>query len=139
MMRHQNTRLETFLSLNWYEVALRFLFTFVAKTSEVLLAAGLVVSTANFLTDGSILASHPAVSIAWAWAQALAIDSSLGVSLSYAWQCIKQEEWIRGVLYGLLTFLLAGVAGGITTIDIVSHALHLPMNDAMAQMGINVA
>ena len=64
-MKHQHGRLETFLSLTWYEVALRFLFTFVAKTSEVRLAAGLVVSTANFLTDGSILAAHPGVSIAW--------------------------------------------------------------------------
>ncbi len=139
MMKRQNSRLETFLSLDWYEVALRFLFTFVAKTSEVLLAAGLVVSTANFLTDGSILATHPDVSIAWAWAQALAIDSSLGVSLSYAWQCIKQEEWIRGVLYGVLTLLLALVAGAITTIDIVSHALHLSTGDAMVQIGINIA
>lgn len=138
-MRSRDTRLEAFLSLAWYEVALRFLFTFVAKTSEVLLAAGLVVSTASFLTDGSILAAHPDVSIAWAWAQALAIDSSLGVSLSYAFQYLKQEEWIRGALYGLLTLLLAGVAGGITTIDIVSHALHLSMNGAMAQMGINIA
>src|SRR6266545_2254803 len=99
MMKGQNARWETFLSLTWYEVALRFLFTFVAKTSEVLLAAGLVVSTANFLTDGSILATHPGVSIAWA--QALAIDSSLGVSLSYAFQCLKQEDWIRGALSGL--------------------------------------
>jgi hypothetical protein len=139
MMRHQKTRLDTFLSLNWYEVALRFLFTFVAKTSEVLLAAGLVVSTANFLTDGSILATHPGISIAWAWAQALAIDSSLGVSLSYTFQCLKQEEWIRGALYGLLTLLLALVAGAITTIDIVSHALHLSTGDAMVQMGINIA
>jgi hypothetical protein len=139
MTRHQNTRLDTFLSLDWYEVALRFLFTFVAKTSEVLLAAGLVVSTANFLTDGSILATHPAVSIAWAWAQALAIDSSLGISLSSAIQYLKQEEWIRGVLYALLTLLLAVVAGAITTIDIVSHALHLSTGNAMMQMGINIA
>jgi len=34
--------------------------------------------------------------------------------------------------------LLAVLAVGITKIDIVSHALHLPINDAMAQMGINV-
>ncbi len=139
MIKRQNVRLEAFLSLNWYEMALRFLFTFVAKTSEILLAAGLVVSTANFLTDGSILATHPDISAAWAWAQALAIDSSLGVSLSYAFQCFKEEEWIRGLLYGLLTLLLAGVAGAITTIDIVSHALHLSTSAAMVQMAINVA
>jgi hypothetical protein len=38
-----------------YEETITFLFTFTAKTSEVLLAAGLVVSTANFLTDGTVM------------------------------------------------------------------------------------
>jgi hypothetical protein len=137
-MKRQTTRLEAFLSLNWYEVALRFLFTFVAKTSEVLLGAGLVVSTANFLTDGNILTTHPGISVAWAWAQALAIDSSLGVTFSYAFQCLKKETWIQGILYGLLMLLLAGVAGAITTVDIVSHALHVSTSDAIMQMGINV-
>src|SRR5579883_1946276 len=107
MRPYHHSRIEAFLSLDWYEIALRFLFSFVAKTSEILLAAGLVVSTANFLTDGSLLATHPDVSVAWAWAQALAIDSSLGVSLASTFQYLKQGAWIKGVLYGLLTLLLA--------------------------------
>jgi hypothetical protein len=139
MTTHHRSRAAAFLSLDWYEVALRFLFSFVAKTSEVLLAAGLVVSTANFLTDGSLLATHPDVSVAWAWAQALAIDSSLGVSLASTFQYLKQGAWIKGLLYGLLTLLLAGVAGAITTVDIVSHALHITTGDAMFQMDLNIS
>lgn len=73
MMKQQNRRMATFLSLEWYDITLRFLFAFAAKTSEILLTAGLVVSTANFLTDGSILTTHPTLSTVWAWAQALAL------------------------------------------------------------------
>lgn len=50
-----HSRLRAFASLTWYEETIKFLFDFSAKTSEVLLAAGLVVSTANFLTDGGRL------------------------------------------------------------------------------------
>ncbi len=139
MKIQRRSRLNAFPSLDWYEVALRFLFSFVAKTSEVLLAAGLVVSTANFLTDGSLLATYPNVSVAWAWAQALAIDSSLGVSLASTFQYLKQGAWIKGLLYGLLTLLLAFVAGAITTVDIVSHALHITTGGAMLQMDLNIS
>jgi hypothetical protein len=137
-MKQHSSRLEAFLSLEWYEIALRFLFTFVAKTSEILLAAGLTVSTVNFLTDGSVLAAYPGVSQAWAWAQAIAIDSSLGVCLRYTFEYLKQHDWIKGVLYGFLTLLLAVVAGAVTMIDIVSHALHISLGTATMQIGVNV-
>jgi len=50
-------RLRSFASLNWYEETIKFIFSFVTKTSELLLAAGIVISTANFLTDGDVM-SH---------------------------------------------------------------------------------
>ena len=71
--------LRAFASLNWYEEAVKFIFNFVSKTSELLLAAGIVVSTANFLTDGDVMSHNKALSDAWSWAQAIAIDSSLGI------------------------------------------------------------
>jgi hypothetical protein len=51
------------------------------KTSELLLAAGIVISTANFLTDGAVMSHNIMLSDAWSWAQALAIESSLGIVL----------------------------------------------------------
>ncbi len=137
-MRKPRPRWDFFLSLEWYDITLHVLFSFVAKTSEVLLAAGLIVSTANFLTDGSILATYPPLSTAWAWTQALAIDSSLGVSFSYAFQYFQRDAWVKAICYLLLTLLLALVAGVITTIDIASHALHIPMSDGMMRMGVDV-
>jgi hypothetical protein len=132
------TRLHAFASLHWYEECITFLFTFTAKTSELLLAAGLIVSTANFLTDGTIMGPTSPLAHAWAWAQALAIDSSLGITFYSIFHCIKQRDWIKALLYSLLTLLLAIVAGTITNVDTFSHAIHTTISDAMAQVGLDV-
>ena len=133
-----NKWLQAFFSLTWYEILLRFIATFIAKTSELLLAAGLVVSSANFLTDGDILGTATFASKAWAWTQALAIDSSLAISFYNTLQCLKHRDWTKFVLYSLLTLLLALVAGTITNVDIYSHAIHATIGAAMKQIGINV-
>lgn len=97
-----------------------------------------MVSSANFLTDGAILGSTTLASIAWAWTQALAIDSSLAISFYYVLQCFKQRDWAKCVLYSVLTLLLALVAGTITNIDIYSHAVHATIGAAMKQIGVDV-
>jgi len=107
MSKYKHSRLEAIHSLEWYELALTVLFSFVAKTSEVLLAFGLIITTTNFLTDGSIMTAHPGLSTAWAWAQSISLDSSLAVCLSYTFQYVRQKDWIKGGLYGLLTLLLS--------------------------------
>ena len=131
-------RLRRFASLKWYEEVITFLFNFAAKTSEVLLAAGLVVSTANFLTDGKVMGNSAGLATAWAWAQALAIDSSLGVTFSSIFASIKQRDWIKVCCYSLLTGMLAIVAGTITNIDTFSHAIHITIANATLQMGLDV-
>jgi hypothetical protein len=136
MITPNKNRLERFLALNWYETALRFVATFVAKTSELLLAAGLVVSTANFLLDGNVL--NNAQATAWAWVQALALDSSLGISFYSVLQCLKQRDWVKFALYTILTGLLTLVAGSITKVDIFSHAVHTTMSSALARLGFDV-
>ena len=130
--------LRTFAALGWYEETITFLFTFTAKTSEVLLAAGLVVSTANFLTDGTVMGHNDQLATAWAWAQAFAIDSGLGITFFSVFTCLKQRDWLKATLYGLLTLLLAVVAGTITNIDTFSHALHTSIASATAQVGLDL-
>ena len=131
-------RLRSFASLKWYEEVIKFLFTLAAKTSEVLLAAGLVVSTANFLTEGKVMGNSAGLATAWSWAQSLAIDSSLGVTFNYVFISIKHRDWIKVFCYGLLTALLAVVAGTITNIDTFSHALHTTIANAITQVGLDV-
>jgi len=137
MAEQRQRRLHNFASLRWYEEGIRFVFTFAAKTSEVLLAAGLTVSTANFLTDGKTMENNN-LATTWARAQALAIDSSLGVTFYYVFMSIKQRDWAKVCCYGLLTLLLAVVAGTITNVDTFSHAIHIPIATAIAQVGLNV-
>ncbi len=138
MRADKPSRFEVFLSLAWYEIFLRFIANFVAKSAELLLAAGLVVSSANFLTDGDVLGMGSVASEAWSWTQALAIDASLGLSFYYVLLCLKQRDWVKFVLYSLLTLVLTGVAGIITDGDIFSHAIHAPIHDAMEMLGIDV-
>ncbi len=119
----------SFATLDWYEETIRFIFNFVAKTSELLLAAGIIVSTANFLTDGDIMSHNKALSDAWSWAQALAIDSSLGIVFMNAFVAVREREKIKAAVYVTLTVLLATVAGLITHFDAYSHASGLPVTD----------
>ncbi len=137
MNSENRQRFEQFLSLAWYETLLRFIATFIAKTSELLLAGGLVVSTANFLTDGHVL-DNPGAAGAWAWVQALALDSSLGISFYYVLQSLKQRDWVKFALYLVLTGLLTLVAGSITNVDIFSHAIHTTMSNALSRLGFDV-
>jgi len=45
---------------------------------------------------------------------------------------------LKALLYGLLTLLLALVAGTITNIDTFSHALHASMTSATSQVGLDL-
>ncbi len=121
--------LRSFASLNWYEETIKFIFNFVTKTSELLLAAGIVISTANFLTDGDIMSHNKSLSDAWSWAQALAIDSSLGIVFMNAYVAVREREKIKAAVFITLTALLATVAGLITHFDALGHAAGLPVTD----------
>jgi hypothetical protein len=121
--------LRSFASLDWYEETIKFIFNFVTKTSELLLAAGIVISTANFLTDGDVMSHNKVLSDAWSWAQALAIDSSLGIVFINAFVAAREREKIKAVVFIALTVLLATVAGLITHFDALAHATGLPVSD----------
>ena len=107
-----------FASLAWYDALIEFLFRFVAKTSEPLLAAGLTISAADYLSHGAVMAGHPAFSLAWAWTQALALESSSGVVFVYALQAFRQADKVKGTIYLALALLLAIVGGGMLLLQV---------------------
>src|SRR5258708_25587925 len=78
-----------FTSLGWYDGFIEFIFRFVAKTSEPLLAAGLVISAADYLSHGAVMVGHSAFALGWAWTQATALESSSGVIFVYS---LRSEE-----------------------------------------------
>ncbi len=127
MSNQDQAPIHTFASLHWYDETIKFIFNFVAKTSELLLAAGVVISSANFLTDGAIMQDHSPLSVAWAWAQALAIDSSLGIVFVNGFQAARERDKIKAAIYFTLTAMLATVAGLLTHFDALAHATGLPV------------
>lgn len=100
-----------FVSLKWLDGSINFVFRFVAKVSELLLAIGIVISAADFLTHGRLMQNNVGLADAWAWTQAIAIESSSGVVLLYALQARKEQDYVKAWLYAVLAFLLALVGG----------------------------
>src|SRR5713226_4547239 len=130
-------RWTAFVSLNWYDGFIEFLFKFAAKTSELLLAAGLIVSAADFLTDGHVMAGNDTLSSIWAWNQAIAIESSAGVILVYGLESRKQRDYVKTGFYAVLGAMLAIVAGIMLYIQIAAHSLTLTEAAATLRLGIN--
>src|SRR6266496_6010532 len=58
-----------FVSLIWLDGSINFIFRFIAKTSALLLAIGIVISAADFLTDGRLMHNNLMLANAWAWTQ----------------------------------------------------------------------
>jgi hypothetical protein len=109
---NSTTRMERFASLDWYDKLIEFIFRFVAKTSEPLLAAGIVYSAADVLSHGQIGSNSLLLGNAWAVTQSVAIESSGGVVLVYGLQSIREKDAVKAWLYLALSILLA-LAGGV--------------------------
>jgi hypothetical protein len=101
-----------FASLNWYDAFIEFLFRFTAKTSEPLLAIGIIYSAAIILSEGALTTHDAFFDAFWAITQAIAIESSGGVVLVYGLQSWRSRDSVKAVLYLVLSALLA-IAGGI--------------------------
>ncbi len=118
----KHPRWQSFTSLKWYDGFIEFLFRFVAKTSEPLLALGLVFSAADVLTKGRLMQSNVMLTDLWAWTQAIAIESSGGVVLVYALLSFRDKDTVKGVLYVILASLLAIVGGMMLYSQLMSNA-----------------
>jgi hypothetical protein len=117
-----------FLALDWYDSLIEFLFRFVAKTSEPLLAAGLVISAADFLTSGALMRDNQAFSMAWAWTQALAIEASSGVVFVYALHSFRQQDQLKAWLYLVLSLLLALTGGAMLLFQLIANTTGMQEN-----------
>ncbi len=115
------------ISLIWLDGTINFIFRFVAKTSELLLAIGIVISAADFLTDGRLMHNNLILSDAWAWTQAIAIESSSGVVLMYALQSFKEKDKVKGWVYTILAAMLALVGGVMLLTQIVLNTTGINM------------
>lgn len=104
-------KLHKFASLAWYDACIEFLFKLAAKTSEPLLAVGIVYSAADVLSRGHLGYGNTAIQDWWAVTQAMAIESSGGVVLVYGLQSMRERDNIKFCLYMVLSALLAACGG----------------------------
>ena len=111
-----------FVSLAWYDGLISFLFRFVSKTAEPLLAAGVIVSAADFLQKGQLMSHNPMLANAWTWTQALAIEASTGPVLVFALQAFRAKDMVKGWLYAALAALLFIVGGAMLLLQLMSNA-----------------
>lgn len=109
---NSTTLCERFVSLIWYDKLIEFLFRFTVKTSEPLLAAGIVYSAADVLSHGQIAMNSMFLNNSWAVTQSVAIESSGGVVLVYGLESIREKDTIKVWLYLTLSVLLS-LAGGV--------------------------
>ncbi len=115
------------ISLIWLDGTINFIFRFVAKTSELLLAIGIVISAADFLTDGRLMHNNLILADLWAWMQAIAIESSSGVVLMYALQALKDKDKVKAWIYIALATTLALVGGVMLLTQIVLNTTGINM------------
>lgn len=106
-------RLEKFASLRWYSSSITFLFSFLAITSEPLLAAGIVLSAIDFLQRGQLLAHNPMLAGAWSIAQGLAMEVSVGPVLKNTLEARSEKDSVKTWLYGVLAGFLFLVGGAM--------------------------
>ncbi len=118
----KHPRLQAFVSLGWYAGLISFLFRFLAMTSEPLLAVGVILSAADFLQQGHLMAHNAALQAAWSWAQAISIEASTGPTLAFSLDAFKTGDKLKGRLYATLAALLFTVGGAMLYLQLISNA-----------------
>ncbi len=113
---------QSFVSLGWYAGIISFLFRFLAMTSEPLLAVGVILSAADFLQQGHLMAHNTALQGAWSWAQAISIEASTGPTLAFSLDAFRAGDKIKGRLYATLAALLFIVGGCMLYLQLISNA-----------------
>jgi hypothetical protein len=117
----EHAQWRAFVSLAWYDGLIGFLFQFISKTAEPLLAAGVIVSAADFLQQGRLMEHNPMLADGWSWTQAVAIEASTGPVLVFALQAFKARDSIKGWLYTVLAVLLFIVGSAMLFLQMIAN------------------
>jgi uncharacterized coiled-coil protein SlyX len=136
-----------FVSLEWFDALLDFVFKLTAKSSEVLLAAGVILSTANHFQHGSlfttmVLQQGKPVSVdtvlfeIWTWTQAIGFEASAGVVLASALDAQRNKDIVKRNVLLTLMGGLAFVGTTMLVMAFVEAATGFRERDLPAEYGI---
>lgn len=112
--------------------------TKLAEVSGFLLMLGLVISMMNFLLDDALFKKAPPLEFLWALFQSLAVDANLAIVFGLLVIAMRNKEYIKGVVYGILGLLLVFTAVVITNTEAVRQALSVTLSAAFGQVHVPI-
>jgi type III secretory pathway component EscS len=133
------SRWNRFIGLNWYDRALDFLFRLTAKSSEVLLAVGVILSTANHFQHGALFDHSSPLFKTWTWTQAIGFEASAGVVLAMALDADHDKDKVKRNILLALMGGLALVGTVMLVMAFVEAATGIQESSLPAWYGITMA
>lgn len=128
-----------FNSLNKLGDGLSYVQTAIAKVSGLLLMLGLVTASANLLMEDWLFGTFPWLQAAWAIDQALAVDANLALVFILLVSAVKERDWVKAGIYGVIGALLLVVAGAIMDLESVRQALNISLQKAALEVNVSVS
>ena len=125
--------------LIWLDVLLDFAFKLTAMSSELLLALGVILSTANHFQHGGLFDNNSPVFQAWTWTQAIGFEASAGVVLARALDANREGDSIKKNILLMLMGGLAFVGTVMLVMAFVELSTGIKETDLPAWYGIAMA
>lgn len=130
--------MKQFATIEKLDTAILYALELASSLSVILLAFGLIASMANVLTKGSVLTDSEVMRQIWAWSQCAAIDASVPGTIMRSFHYWKQREWVKAILYTLLSALLLFTAAIVSNIEAVQQTLNITLNNAYTHVFVSV-
>jgi len=130
--------MKQFAVIEKLDTCILYLLELASSLSVLLLAFGLIASTANVLTKGSVLTDNLIMQRIWAWTQSIAIDASVTGTIIRTFRYNAEGERVKTWLYGLLSALLLFTAAIVLNIESVQQTFNLTLDAAYTHVFVPV-
>lgn len=129
----------TFKSLDRLSEGIQYAQLVIARLSALFLMLSLITATWNLLVKDALFRLVPVLEWVWGLAQAVAVDSALAVVFVRMALSIRNKEYLRGVVYGVIGLLLLFVAVAIVDVESLRQALDITLTAAAGRLPFNIS
>jgi len=125
--------------LTWFDVLLDFIFKLTAMSSELLLAVGVILSTANHFQHGGLFDNNSPIFQAWTWTQAVGFEASAGVVLGRSLDANREGDKVKRNILLILMGSLAFVGTVMLVMAFVELSTGITENSLPTWYGVAMA
>lgn len=125
--------------LTWFDILLDFIFKLTAMSSELLLAVGVILSTANHFQHGGLFDNNSPVFQAWTWTQAVGFEASAGVVLGRSLDANREGDKVKKNVLLVVMSGLAFVGTVMLVMAFVELSTGITENSLPAWYGVTMA